>query len=55
MELHILKNINFLRPKYYYNKFFELNQIKRKFTLNQGFDFLFIIDRNYSELELSIK
>lgn len=39
-----------IKSDYYYSKDFELNLAKKEATLSQGYNFLFIIDKNYKEL-----
>jgi hypothetical protein len=39
-----------IKSDYYYSKDLELNLAKKEATLSQGYNFLFIIDKNYKEL-----
>lgn len=38
-----------IKSTYYYNKFIELNFIKMEETLKFGYNFIFVIDKNYSQ------
>jgi len=39
-----------IKSNYYYNKYLELNMVKREETLKMGYNFTFIIDKNYTTL-----
>ena len=36
-----------IKSKYYYEKYIDLNLIKMKICLDKGYNFTFIIDKNY--------
>jgi hypothetical protein len=40
-----------VKSSYYYYKYLELNNIKERETKNQGYNFIFIIDKDYSTLD----
>lgn len=44
-----------IKSSYYYNRYLDLNLKKQKSSLNQGYNFIFIIDKNYEEFENYIK
>lgn len=53
-----IKDINLIieiKSDYYYNLFLEKNLSKEKSSLEQGFDFIFIIDKDYTEFLNKIK
>jgi len=39
-----------IKSDYYFNKYIDINLIKKKYTLNSNYNFLFIINKNYDEL-----
>jgi hypothetical protein len=39
-----------IKSKYYYSQYLDLNEAKKSECINQGYNFIFIIDKNYSEL-----
>lgn len=43
-ELNLIIEI---KSKYYYNKFLDVNLEKQKACISQGYNFMFIIDRDY--------
>jgi hypothetical protein len=44
-----------IKSDYYYNLHLEKNLCKEKSTLEKGFDFIFIIDKDYTEFINKIK
>lgn len=44
-----------IKSKYYFNLDFEMNILKKEASLKQGYNFIFIIDKNYEELLEKIK
>ena len=53
-----IKDINLIieiKSDYYYNRYLEKNLCKEKSTLEQGFDFMFIINKNYTQFLNKIK
>ena len=44
-----------IKSSYYYERCLNINLIKREYTIKNGFNFLFIVDKNYKELEFFIK
>jgi len=41
-----------IKSNYYYDKYLELNLIKEKETIKTGYNFIFIIDKNYKYIEI---
>lgn len=41
-----------IKSSYYYEKYLELNKIKEIETINQGYEYLLIMNKNYNDLEL---
>lgn len=39
-----------IKSKYYFDKYKDINLMKRNTTISNGYNFIFIIDKNYSEL-----
>jgi hypothetical protein len=39
-----------IKSSYYYNKYIELNTIKREETIKLGYNFIFVIDKNYENI-----
>lgn len=44
-----------IKSSYYYNKYLELNELKKEYTLKNGYDYIIIIDKNYDEFNKLIK
>jgi hypothetical protein len=44
-----------IKSSWTYNKNLIINEVKKKFTISNGYDFLFLIDKNYKELERYLK
>ena len=44
-----------IKSMYYYNLHTEMNLAKQKACIEQGYNFIFIIDKNYTEFENIIK
>ena len=40
-----------IKSKYYYEKEFEKNQMKKEYSIKSGYNFIFIIDKDYTEIE----
>ena len=51
-ELNLIIEI---KSSYYYNLYLEKNLVKEKYTLESGFNFIFIIDKNYDDFLERIK
>ena len=52
-----IRNINTvieIKSSYYYHKFEDLNIVKMNETINKGYNHLFIIDKNYNDLHLTL-
>jgi len=41
-----------IKSKYYFDLYMEVNLLKEEYTKCIGYDFMFVIDKNYSEIEL---
>jgi hypothetical protein len=39
-----------IKSSYYYNKYLKLNKIKKNETIKAGYNHLFIIDKDYTQL-----
>jgi hypothetical protein len=44
-----------VKSLYTYNDDYDENMLKMEYTIKSGYNFLFIIDKNYNELEEKIK
>lgn len=43
-----------IKSNYYYDKFLERNLLKEKFTKETGYNFIFLINKNYTELNIIV-
>lgn len=44
-----------IKSEYYYNKYLSKNLAKQKACLEQGYDFIFVINKDYSEFDKKLK